>query len=501
MKKLISSVLVAVMAISINTAKADNISFEEAREAAAYFMSCYTGNDKLTVDDMKLVYQINNENLGIPASYFFNCANDGWVIIAGTTVVDPIIGFNADGLLNPDCFPANMRWWVENYSSSIAEVQDLDAENDYPDDPAWIALKTKTYKGVTKERQIILMSEAWNQGDDRVPTYNYYCPKTSNGGNRTAVTGCVATAMSQIFHYYRYPKKGQGLARYWLRMQLVYEDSAASMPNVELKYNFNDSAIFNYGMMPNVPFDKNGNQQCSDEEIHEIARLMYAAGVSVKMAYLPDGSGASSEDVPSAAMNYFKYKRGTLIMRNGTTDTTFVYGIRRQLVNRDVLYMCGASPSGTGRDAAGHAWVCDGYQEVDSNKYHMNWGWGGGANGFFNLGRNNLFISSRGYNFKNRQGYISGMVPPDDSIGVSIVDPEATTQLGSPYPNPAVHAINVPYRTQDASELVIYNIEGRPVDTYRVQPGEGEVRVRVDALPAGVYIYRMNSQTGKFLVQ
>lgn len=503
MKKLISSLLVFVMALGINNAKADNITMEEAREAAAYFMNYYTGTEKWTANDLELVYQIDNVNLGVPASYFFNLAGNGWIIMAGTTTIDPIIGYSTEGWLDPDCFPANMRWWVEGYSDMVGEIQELDAENDYPDDPVWTALKTQTYKGATKEAQRVLMSERWGQGRTTNPTYNYYTPQTITSG-RYAVTGCVATAMAQIFHYYRYPRKGNGMAKYWLRTVLNQfgEDSVNTMPNVQLKYDFDDSAVFNYDIMPNAPTDAYGNQTCTDEEMREVARLSYAAGVSVKMGYLPDGSPTSSTYVPDAAKNYFKYQQGELVYRSGNTDWPYVNGIRSHLLNNHVVYMGGASSTGSGADAGGHAWVCGGYMEQDTNRYYMNWGWQGNNNGFYNLGKNNMPISGRGYNFNKRQEYISGMVPPDDSnrfVGIEQVDP--TSLLGRPYPNPAVHSIALPYITQTAADLYIYNIEGRLVATYRVQPGEGELTVRVDAMPAGVYIYRMNSQTGKFMVK
>ena len=501
MKKVISSLLVVAMAIGINTAKADNVSLQEAREAAAYFMNYYNSTEKWTANDLELVYQIDNKVLGIPASYFFNLAGDGWIIMAATTVIDPIIGYNTEGWLDPEDFPANMKWWVEGYSDMVSEIQQLDAENDYPDDPMWTALNTKTYKGDTKEASHLLMSENWSQGNNYYPTFNSFCPQSITDG-RYAVTGCVATAISQIIHYFRYPKKGTGLARYWLRQQLTSEE-AAQMPNDNLKYNFDDSAAFNYDLMPNRPLDNNGNQTCTDEEMRECARLNYAVGVAVKMGYHPDGSGAVSMNVPGYISQYFKYERGQLIYRNGTTDTAYMNAIRRNLMNNIPLYMCGSSKTGTGPDAAGHAWVCCGYKDEDTNRYYMNWGWVGNTNGFYNLGKNNMYISSQNLNFTERQGYIDGLVPPDDSnrFLVNIVEADPTTQLGSPYPNPAVQSVTLPYSTENAAELVVYNIEGRPVATYRVQAGSGELNIRVDALPAGVYIYRMNSQTGKIMVK
>lgn len=509
MKKLISSLLVAVMALGANTAKADNISMEEAREAAAHFMAYYTGIDKLSDNDLELVYQIDNKALGIPASYFFNLSSDGWVIVAGTTVIDPIVGYSDEGTLYPECFPASMKWWVEGYSDMISEIQELDAKNDYPDHDRWTALKTMSYKGDTKANQHKLMKEEWGQGNDYEPTYNYYCPKTITSG-RYAMTGCVATAMAQIMHYYRYPRRGNGTASYYLPSRLIYDDSVSTMPRVTLTYNFNDSVDFDYDMMPNKPTKRVQQgyyqvvvQNCSDDEMHQIARLSYAAGVTVRMAYLPDGSGAQSTDVPQAAATYFKYKTGRVVYRNGNTDWNYVNAMRSSLIQNNILYMGGASSTGAGADAAGHAWVCGGYMENDTNMYFMNWGWDGSSNGFYNLGANNMYISGQGYNFNVRQEYISGMVPPDDSnrfLGISRIE-DPSTYLGRPYPNPAVESVTLPYNTEMASELMIYSIDGRPVETYRVQPGKGEIHVRVNTMPAGVYLYRMNSQCGKFIVK
>lgn len=503
MKKLTFSFLAVAIAMSLNTAKADNISKEEAREAAAYFMGYYTGLTKLTAENLELVYQIDNEKLGIPASYFFNVGSDGWIIMAGTTTIDPIIGYSTEGSLDPECFPENMQWFVNGYSDMVSEIQELDAQNDYPDDPAWTALKNKSYKGDTKDAQHILMREKWGQGSTTSPTYNQFCPQTITTG-RYAVTGCVATAFSQIMHYYRYPKKGTGKASYWLKQILnsFGEDSANTMPNVRLEYSFNDSAAFNYDLMPDIPATTSGIQTCTDEEMREIARLCYAAGVSVKMAYLPDGSGASSALVPTAAKSYFKYQEGRVVYRNGNTDWDFVNGMRSSLLESNVLYMGGASKTGAGPDAAGHAWVCGGYMETDTNKYYMNWGWNNVGNGFYNLGRNSMYISAQGYNFTERQEYIAGMFPPDDSNRfLGIVEVESDVQMGIPYPNPAVDVVNLPYSTLRDADLTVYDIQGRPVETYRVPAGEGRIQVRVNALPAGVYIYRMNSKTGKFMVR
>ena len=144
MKKVISSLLVAAMALCTNNVKADNISLSEARSAAAYFMGYYNGTNDLSEDDLTLVYQIQNEKMRIPAAYIFNTGDEGWVMMAGTTTINPIIGYSAEGSIVMSELPENLVWWLQGYTEMISEIQELDAENDYPDHEVWASLKNKT---------------------------------------------------------------------------------------------------------------------------------------------------------------------------------------------------------------------------------------------------------------------------------------------------------------------------------------------------------------------
>lgn len=174
-------------------------------------------------------------------------------------------------------------------------------------------------------------------------------------------------------------------------------------------------------------------------------------------------------------------------------------------MNGDVIVMSGSSSTGSGADAAGHAWVVDGYQTENEKMYHMNWGWGGSGNAFFNLADNNMRISSMGYNFNVDQACLFGVIPPEDSNirhnHVAIRNVEDNTVLGTAYPNPAALSVALPYTTEIAADMQIYGIDGKLIATRRVLPGTGEVTLRVDALPKGVYVYRLNSQSGKFIVR
>lgn len=477
MKKLISSFLVAAMALCSTTAKADNISLEQAKSAAAYFMGNYMNAEKLTADDLTLVYQIDNSDLNIPAEYFFNVGDCGWIIMGGTTAIDPVMAYSDEGSLVMDKLPDNMMWWVKGYADLISEIQVLDIKENFPVSKQWYELENHLLKGSTKGQQIVLMNERWGQGDDYNPTYNYYCPQV---GARWSVTGCVATALAQICHYYKFPRYGRDQRSYW-------------WGNTLLGLRF-DTMSFDYSLMPNKLISSS-----APAKVREVAKLNYAMGVAVKMDYSPDGSGALSQDVPEAMGTYFSYIPGTYSQRSSGA-VNFLNNLHASIEARNPVYMSGASPVGSGSDAAGHAWVCAGFEE-GTDYYFFNWGWDGYGNAFYNIVSNtvnDMLISGMGYSFVNRQAAIFGMVPPADSLGIKDVE---NSLLGSAYPNPATLSVKVPYNVQSAADMNVYSIDGKLVSSQRVQPGCGEVEVRVANFPAGVYIYRLNGQSGRFVVR
>ena len=375
--------------------------------------------------------------------------------------------------------PANMLWWVNGYVEMVKEIQLLDAENDYPDSEEWEAIVNG--KLPSPKEDVRLMDEYWGQGSTTNPTYNLYCPKV---GNRTSVTGCVATALAQMCHYYRYPVKPDSRVR-------VYSWNGSIL---SLNY---DTISFDYDLMPYAI-----NARSTDAQIRETAKLNYAIGVGVRMDYHPDGSGANSETAMQFMNLFFKYTQGLYLARGGSGDTAYLGRIRRELEKKNILYMAGASETGDQTHAAGHAWLCCGYRTESSKMYYMNWGWDGDGNGWYNLGDNNMPISGSGYNFNVGQRVIIGMTPPDDSnrffVGIREVD---NTILNSAYPNPASVSVTIPYSLDNSADLCIYSIDGRLVETRRLQAGSGEAVVRVNNMPAGIYVYRLNSAAGKFIVK
>lgn len=487
MKKVISSLLVMSMVFCASIAKADNLTVEQAKTVGCYYLAQQTGIDKLVPEDLVLAYQFENPDMDAASAYLFNMRNNcGWVIVAATTVMDPIVAFSEVGSLDMDNIPDNLRWWLNGYTADISEIQLMDAENDYPDCVQYTDIIKMGTKNGTKDQKIILMGTTWDQGDNYHPTYNLYCP-VING--RYSVTGCVATAISQMFNYYKYPVKPKGTV-----------SVTCNGTNYKVKL---DTVTFDYSLMPNYL-----SSSSTSEQIHQVAMLNYCVGLASDMDYSPDGSGAAmgSQSFVSAMKMKFKYQYPSLRMRNGNSDTNFVFTLRRHLMKNDVVAMRGESSSGGGADAAGHAWVACGYMAQDTSKYYMNWGWGGSGNGFFNfLANTSIRPNGTGYNFNQSQGLLLNLLPPEDSNihhdHVAIREVVDNTVLGTAYPNPATLSVTIPYTTEAAADLQVFSIDGKMVATKRVQAGSGNMTLRVDALPKGVYIYRLNGVSAKFIVK
>lgn len=485
MKKVICSLLTAIALLVPTTTKADNVSVDQAKDVAAHFLQHNSTLARITADQLTLTHQWNNEALGVPSMYLLSAPAEGWVIVAATTVMDPIVGYADDNVLDPDNMAPQLEWWLEEYNKLVVAFQTVDAEHSLENSNEWKTLEGHGLVG-TKASNYLMDSE-WDQGGIRGTDYNIFCPEVND---TVCPVGCVATALAQICYYYGYPKSPKGSINYTWRTG-----------GRRLAIRFDTVAPLDYSLMPNKIRTSSTRAQRE-----EVSRLGYYLGLGVHMEYGADGSGASSEDVASAMNRYFKYSTGTYIRRRQIDDTAFLNGLKRDLASNRPVYMSGKSSTGSGRDAAGHAWVCDG---LNSNgRFHMNWGWGGGGNGFFRLAENDMAISQYGYNFNDYyaggyQTIIVGMVPPQDStdrfVGVPTVDEVAT--LGHPYPNPATWSVVIPYSTREAADLQVYAVNGQLVETRRIEAGDGEVTLRVDALPAGIYVYRMGAAYGKFVVR
>ena len=327
------------------------------------------------------------------ADYFvFNIgANKGFVIVAGDDRVRPVLGYSDEGNIDFDNLPENLRAHLAYYQSQISWV-----ENKAIDQSPEIASEWSSYlSGATlRSGEGVLLSTAnWSQGDP----YNRECPYLTgfdgSGHNieGRAFTGCVATAMGIIMKYHEYP-------------------SRAVNPPASNSYSENGSLVtttidYSAGYDWNNMLD-DYRSNFTEEQGNAVATLLYHCGANVEMNYRISASSANTPRVAKALSDVFGYSPEIRFLpKEAYRWKEWKAMIREELDARFPLIYDGQSTKD-----GGHAFVCDGY---DANGlFHINWGWGGSSNGYFQLSV--LDDNGDGIGFSEGQGAILHIRPNEN---------------------------------------------------------------------------------------
>lgn len=490
----IIGLLLAVVPVGQAKANSHDVSEKQATTIAGNYITSMRGESRDAVKSIRLVYQWNNPIMGRPGAYLFNIEDNGFVIVSGNMAATPVIGYSESDTVNVQNMPPAMQRWVEDYCEMIYAAEEQEIEPDKELLAQWQALLDGTMPIMTASKASQwLMEEKWGQGESYAPTYNAMCPVLNEYGHR-AYVGCAATAITQIMHYWQFPKIGRNNVIY---REPYYDAATGTIKKKSARAFYFDSAVYQYALMPNK-LRSNSTQ----EQVEATARLCYHAGVACKMNYGLDGSGAQSPDVEHALQYNFKYDSATYRLRASYASNQWMAMVRREIRRSTPLYYDGYSTQGSGRDAGGHAFVCHGVNPNDTNKFRFNWGWDGSSDGWYDLSTVNG-LDPMDYNFSRGQGAMFGMRPPQDTL-LAINTITAAATLYGAYPNPATHTVTIPYEMHQSApaELQVYDITGRLVETRSINAGAHTIVLDVAAYPAGIYVYRINgSKANKFVVR
>ena len=285
--------------------------------------------------------------------YVFENGDDrGFTIVSGDDRLPDIVGYSLTGSYDmgrqPDGFVYYMRTF-EELAQRLAQGDDhalstvREAE----------ALRASSYQQpiVTP----LLGDIKWNQGWP----FNAFVPMFD--GTNLSATGCVATAMAQVMMYHRWP-------------DVLKADIPAYTTET---YNLNVEGIaagekINWDNM--LPQYLEG--QYYDENVEAVSKLMLMCGAAVSMDYGPSSGAWVSAYTMTHFFGYDPHTTMT-VSRAGVTLEQWVDAIDNDLqAQRPILY-CGFSSD------VGHQFVLDGAD--GRGLYHVNWGWGGYQDGYFDI--------------------------------------------------------------------------------------------------------------------
>ena len=297
---------------------------------------------------------------------------EGFVIIANDNTVPAVVGYSQMPFTT---IPPALEWYLDAADKALKYVTAnglrrtaIPPSSDFPSklDP--------------------LVKTHWDQGNP----YNKLCPGGNGTSSRLYPTGCVATALSHVMKYHNYPKQGQGEHQY--SFQPSSGDGRILYANFEETYYDWDNMLDDY------------SSAYTEEQANAVATLMLHCGVAVDMSYTASGSGSFGQEACLALKTYFRYNKNTrLYIRDYYTAESWMKMIYQELNQYGPIYYAGISEAG-----GGHAFVLDGYDET--GLVHINWGWGGKSDGFFDI----ALLNPPSYQFSLRQNMILGMNPNAD---------------------------------------------------------------------------------------
>ena len=386
MRKQIQFLMMAMMmAVSahgaeVTVSQALNIAQQFVNQGSGKFRSGHGGALKLAHEARSVA--------GNPDYYVFTRGIDGgFIIVSGEDRVQPVWGYCDHGTFDYAKLPENVRWWFGEYQRQMQFLRE------HPD--VQPRSRVKLNGGVGP-----LMSTQW----DQCRPFNDMCPEAPSANDKyfiyggRACTGCAAAAMAQIMKYHEWPKKGSGSYSYDCTVkyydpetgELVTDMMTLSTDLSQSEYQWNlmkDQYLYkdknNYGYFDEnmhiyiKVFDENGDTvpDVNNTYGNAVAKLMSDLGITLKMQYASCdfGSGAFISNVYNSFRDYFDYSVNYIERDN------YWYGNWDELIRSEVD--AGRPMYYTGKGSGSHAFVIDGYDA--EGRFHLNWGWGGDYNGYF----------------------------------------------------------------------------------------------------------------------
>ncbi|MGC9342480.1 MAG: thiol protease/hemagglutinin PrtT [Bacteroidales bacterium] len=297
-----------------------------------------------------------------------------FMILSNDYRVKPVLGYSDEGSYDADNIPPQLEELLSFYKRElltikrgISPVKNRNSE--------WDLLKTSG-TNFYKASVAPLIQVKWNQGSG----WNRFCPEDIDGPGGHVYAGCVAVSMAQSMSVFEHPDQGVGESKY---VADGYGLQSVNYGETEYKWD---------SMSTTSSDDYN-------------ALLLYHCAVSVEMKFGPDGSGAYTTDIARALRDYFDYSSDVYSASAFEDTQAWIALLKSELdQGRPISY---GGNDGTGE--AGHAYNLDGYDNADA--FHVNWGWSGSYNGYYQITN----LAPGGSDYSQNAKAILGIEPKDHS--------------------------------------------------------------------------------------
>lgn len=369
---------------------ADPITPERAAQLAAQYVADKASKPQLVkAGPRKRTAARLSRKAAESAPYYIYSRGDncGFVIVSGDDALPEVLGYTTGGNFDENDMPEFLAWYLDYYGQAAEAAQAVGAPRMAP-----------TVMASGRQDIAPLIQTHWHQTE---PYFNK-CPLRKDGGGR-CVTGCVATAASQVLYYWHKDLTDVTLAA---TSSYVYGDQAQA------------TTAFPKGTK--IKWDLMRLQYSSEPAEYKdaVATLMAVVGGGAGLTY-GSSTGGHNDDCRRVFSNIFGMNGGTENNKdwgqdyNNYSDEAWSTLLYNELVKqRPVLY------SGCNASGEGHAVVVDGYQ-ASTGYFHFNLGWGNPSayDGYFTVARGKS--PSWGFN-DSWQECVTGVYPKTQNLDAEL---------------------------------------------------------------------------------
>lgn len=376
--------------LTILEAKADPIDQKRAATIAAEYavdghqVTLVTKSQRTPSMAMKLTPAVAETS---PYYIYSRGENKGFVIVSGDDCLPEVLGYTEQGNFDSNDLPPALSDMLAYYANAV-ELAQMKGLNFRYDEKRYIQ-----HAAANRQNIAPFVTAHWHQSSP----YNDRCPFLKNSNNR-AVTGCVATAASQILYYWR-------------------KDLPNTLQGTTPTYGYGDAPVTE-SLPKGTPLkwslmrDQYGNEPA--EYKAAVADLVFACGTATWLTYGSSTSG-NIEKIPATFNGFFGMNGGWVAYRDSYTQEAWTQLLYDELAQGHPVMYTGVHPNN-----GGHAVFVHGYQ-ASTDKFYFNFGWGAG-NGYDGYYTTTQADGMNGFN--GSQSALIGAYPKQWNVKASIKAPE-----------------------------------------------------------------------------
>ena len=389
MKRIRIIILAVVAALSV---QAQHVSLKEMMRVK-YEFETVNKVDATSYSTYPVI--VNNDTVALVFNY-----RNAFVIISALKSLPPVKAYSLTDNLKLDKSPEGFSFYDFIVSDYTLFLENLPANTSFVEKnrKAWVS----TLFEQSKDSYGPLLTSLFGQTNCKDEN-NHLINVTNLFTPHNYAVGCVALTFTEVLHYFKWPRKGTGAHSY-----------TDNYGNTKGSHSVNyETTYINWTNILDEYYKKPSNST----QRSELGKLAYNCAVAVDMDFEYNGSTSNINRIPAAANKYYRYTASYFKKSNpqfwAKVDTNIIHGLPVQFA----IYTSGG---------AGHAVVGDGlkFQNQGTRYYHLNMGWWGSSNGWYNIQGN---FNAGGYS--DIRAAVTDMVPVPEMAKPRISPGDETVKL------------------------------------------------------------------------